>query len=219
MITNITGSTFISVVPFSRPSLYMMFTLASTGSTGMASRTHAAPCATAHCANHGTPSRSCLQYNRTNESATQGLSSKKKAVCFAPTAMMKIIPDTTSLPSNKIWYSQEENMQFLVESLEIVKLRRHFMHMSEDDFEETCNENTRGLEQYLSKRLHNQFKQEQDTVIAAVLLFQEEMKVRGLPIDQNALSRVSQLLSASASDRAYQLGLLHRSTCNGKPGK
>ena len=150
----------------------------------------------------------CLHYNKADESATQRLS-MKKAVMFAPNVTMKVIPHKTSFPSNEFWYSREEQRQLMEESMEVVKLYRHIMPMSEDDFEETHNESIQGFEHYLSKRLYKAFKQEQDIVITTVPLFQEKMKAKGKPIDHEALSRVSQVLSAPARERAYQKGLQH----------
>ena len=141
-------------------------------------------------------------------SVTRGpSSSKKKAVCFASNVRMKIIPNKSSSPSNKTWYSPEETKQLLEESMEAVKLRRHLTSMSEHDFEETYNESVRGLEHYLSKRHFKTFKLEQEAAIAAIPIFQAKMKARGLPIDREALSRLSQVLSAPARERAYQKGL------------
>ena len=152
----------------------------------------------------------CLHYSKTSvSSATQPPPSSKKAVFFAPNVNMKIIPHKASFPSNKIWYSREDQRQFMEEAMAAVKLRRHCASMSENDFEETHNNTTQGLEHYLSKRQYNQFKREQDVAITAVILFQEKMKVKGLPIDHEALSRASQALSAPARERAYQKGLQH----------
>ena len=152
--------------------------------------------------------------NSNNHLATQRLS-RKRAVIFAPNVTMKVIPHKTSLPSNKIWYSLNEQKQLLKETMDAARLRRHFMSMSEHDFEETHNESVRGIEHYLSKRLYKTLKEEQDTVITTVPLFQEKMKAKGLPIDHEALSRVSQVLSAPARERAYQKGLQH--ACSSRP--
>lgn len=156
----------------------------------------------------------CLNNNNNNQLATQRLS-RKRAVIFAPNVTMKVIPHKTSLPSNKIWYSLNEQKQLLKETMDAARLRRHFMSMSEHDFEETHNESVQGLEHYLSKRLYKTLKEEQDTVITTVPLFQEKMIAKGLPIDHDFLSRVSQVLSAPARKRAYQKGLQH--ACSSRP--
>ena len=164
---------------------------------------HLAPC--------GVELKPCLHSNKTPSvsSATQAPPSSKKAVFFAQNVNMKIVPHKAPFPSNETWYSLEEERQFMEEAMAVVKLRRHCASMSENDFEKTHNESTQGLEHYLSKRLFSTFKGEQEAVIAAIPLFQEKMKVKGLPIDGEALSRVSQALSATARERAYQKGLQH----------
>ena len=136
--------------------------------------------------------------------------SSKKAVFFAPTVNMKVIPHKASFPNNEIWYSREEQKQLMEESMEVVELRRHLISMSENDFEETHNESVRGLENCLSRRLFRKHKREQEEVIAAVPFVQEKMKAKGLPIDHEVLSHVSQILSAPARERAYQIGLAYQ---------
>ena len=158
----------------------------------------------------------CLHYNK-KASASSAVRGPSKAVCFAPEVRMKNIPRRTASLINETWYSLGEQRQFMEEAMAVVKLRRHCVSMSENDFEETHNESIQGLEHYLSKRQYITSKEEQEAVITVVPLFQAKMRTKGLPIDREALAHVSQVLSAPARERAYQKGLQHarssRSSC------
>jgi endonuclease I len=131
---------------------------------------------------------------------------KKKAVRFEPKTRGKIIPRYTTEDIRQVWYSKEEQGQMAESGIRAVTLRRRHS-LSEDELNDQHNESIRGLEHCLSKTLLKKCRQEQEDVVDAVLLFQNKMRMEGLPIDHDKLFLASDSLSAPARERAYLKGL------------
>lgn len=170
-----------------------------------------------HTFNDGSPSRqhatnrsnlkTCLHFNEGTKTPKQCIS-KKKAVGFETTVRVRDIPRKTDEQIQKVWYSHEEQDQFVLQAQKVVKLSRR-SNLAEDDFEDEHQESTLGLDHFLNKALFKKLNREKNDVIEAVIILQEEMSASGRPIDHDLLAFACSSLSSPARERAHLVGLGH----------
>lgn len=152
--------------------------------------------------------RTCLHFDEGTKRPKQNISNKKKAVGFETAVRIRDIQRKTDEQLHKVWYSHEEQDQFVVQAQKVVKLYRR-SNMSEDDFEDEHLESTLGLDHFLNKSLFKKLSRERQDVIDVVILLQEKMSARGRPIDHDLLARACSTLSSPARERAHLVGLGH----------
>ena len=136
----------------------------------------------------------------------EGAKIKKKALRFETTVRVRDVSRKTDEQIEKVWYSHEEQDQFVLQAQKVVKLFRR-SKMSEEDFEDEHQESTQGLGHFINKALFKKLDREKRDVIDAVLLLQEEMNAGGGPIDHELLAGACSTLSSPARERAHLVGL------------
>ena len=140
----------------------------------------------------------------------------KATVRFSPEARYLVIPRKTEIEQHMAWYSQEETTDLQKQAKKAVKRRRR--SLSEIDLHNKYRESTRGLEQYLSKDFFHKLRQEQDDVIANILLLQDHWRSVALPFDPKEVAFASYSLSAGARERARLQGAIDASAAHAITG-